>query len=708
MSKNGISRRDFLKGVAAGAVSVTTLGLLAGCEKAPAEAPAPSTTPELTPEATAAPVVSAPAVTGNYTPGTYTASADGIGVVTVTATFDTDKITAIELDVSNETESIGGAAKDEIVKQLMASQGADIDGVTGATITCNAALSALRKCIAQAQGQSVVAGPAVILPTNGSFVMTDIIPEDVANSAVILDEIKDFAEEITVDIVVAGAGAAGVEAAVWAVNNGAKVAVLQKEAFADSQGNCASAIIKGGSDALGLKSWKTMALATNAWRSNPALIDAYIDNSEPALRFLCEKGGVPNGALNDESDKIEGLKIYQSSDSVFTGVMHDGTQSYDFGDGKCQIFAPWFGPKPNNFGTLVQGVLNDAVAEFGDKIDVHYSTPIVQLIKNDKDEVVGCVGQTADGKYIKFNAKSVIMATGAYENNPTMVRRFCPDAEPFDKKVYHRTGDGNILAIAAGGVMEGSAHSTIMHDFDAGLMWDNPYLSLNMDGKRFVNETVDMAYISKQLRWQPGYKGANRDAEHKDVATKGWYCQIYDNDYMGYEFLQNIQPGEPYQAIPDFVMTKYMPEEPEEKHVGVFTNLIDTYKADTLEELVEKLDLPKEEALASIARYNELCENKYDEDFGKPARFLNKVQTAPFWGIRRHIRCSSITAGVLTDANSMVVREDGTPIKGLYAVGNLGGQFFGGCDYPFFSPGLSLGHAVTFGYIAAKHAVENL
>lgn len=310
--------------------------------------------------------------------------------------------------------------------------------------------------------------------------------------------------------------------------------------------------------------------------------------------------------------------------------------------------------------------------------------------------MVGCIGKDASGAFVKVNAKAVILATGAYENNPTMVRRFCPDTEAFDKKVYHRTGDGNILAVLAGGVMAPVAHSTVMHDFDAGLMWDNPYLFLNMEGKRFTNETVEMAYISKQLRWQPSFKGENMDHEHQETGSKGWYCQIYDNDYMNYVDMPML--------VPPVAMKKYMKEGPAEDHVGVFPHLIDTFCADTLEELVEKLGLPKEEALASIQHYNELCDAGYDSDFGKNPKFLNKIQTAPFWGIRRHIRCSSITAGVLTDANSMVVREDGTPVQGLYAVGNLGGQFFGGCDYPFFSPGLSLGHAVTFGYIAAKHA----
>ena len=671
MRNNNFTRRDFLKGAAAGAFGLATAGILGSLGKASAE--------------------------GIYTPGTYTATAQGMGTVKMTAVFDANSIVSIDLDLAEETPAIGQAAKDAIIEQLLGAQGTDIDGVSSATITTNAAKSCLEQCIAQAKGGAAIVSSNVeqVLATEGTFVATDIIPEDVNASAVVMGEIKDFAQEIDCDIVVCGAGAAGVVAAVKALDEGKKVVVLQKEPIADSQGNCASAIVKGGSTPGGIASWKNMCIATNAWRSDPRLIDAYIENSEDALRFLCEKGGL-EGKLGDKNEKT-GVEVYQSSDTVFTGVRVDGTQSWDFGEDKVEIFAPWFGPKPNNFGTLVSGILNDAAEQYGDMLDVHYSTPVVQLIQKD-GAVVGCVGKDASGAFVKVNAKAVILATGAYENNPTMVRRFCPDTEAFDKKVYHRTGDGNILAVLAGGVMEPVAHSTVMHDFDAGLMWDNPYLFLNMEGKRFTNETVEMAYISKQLRWQPSFKGENMDHEHQETGSKGWYCQIYDNDYMNYVDMPML--------VPPVAMKKYMKEGPAEDHVGVFPHLIDTFSADTLEELVEKLGLPKEEALASIEHYNELCDQGYDPDFGKNPKFLNKIQTAPFWGIRRHIRCSSITAGVLTDANSMVVREDGTPVQGLYAVGNLGGQFFGGCDYPFFSPGLSLGHAVTFGYIAAKHAAS--
>ncbi len=671
MSEKKLSRRDFLKGALAGSAAVA-LGSVSGVAAFAEEK-------------------------GIYTPGTYSATADGMGKVIVKATFDANSILSVDLDVSGETPTIGQAAKDALVEQIMAAQGAEIDGVSSATITSTAVKTALKNCIAQAKGEAVNSGsvkPQV--ESDGAFILKDITADDVNASVVELEPITDFAKEITVDVVVCGAGAAGVPAAVRALDLGATVAVLQKEAVPVSQGNCSSCIVKGESTEAGLKKWLTFATAVNCWRNNRKLLEAYVDRSEEAIRFLVAKGG-----LNEENEfKNEkyGFSIYQYSNDPFTSLKHDGTQTYDFGDDVVSIYGPWFGPKPSNYGTLVSAILKEAQEEYGDKLQVFFSTPVVQLLKDADGAIVGCVGKDLDGNYIKVNAKSVILATGAYENNATMVRRFCPDIEKFDKKVVHRTGDGNILAIEAGGCMEPVAHSRVMHDFDAGLMWDEPpYLIVNMNGERFIDEEVDMAYISNALRWQPSYKGENMDPEHQESGSIGWYCQIYDNDYMQYAT----------GPVPDFVMARYLKEEDPSLHVSVFPELIDTFRADTIEELAEKLGLPVEKTVETFNRYNELCEKGEDVDFGKPSKYLHAFKTAPFWGTRRHIRCSSITAGVLTDEYGRVTTEEGEVIKGLYAVGNLGGQFFGAPDYPFFHPGLSLGHAVTFGYIAGEHAAQN-
>lgn len=677
MKTNGISRRTFLKGATASAMGAALLSLT-GCSGAASS--------------TAASTAAKPAVGATYIPGTYTAKATGIGEVTLTATFDETSITKIDLDLSNETPSIGQVARDDLIEQFLAAQGSGIDGVSGATVTGNAAKSCLDNCIAQAKGEIVAAvTDAAAAGDVPGYALKDLLQEDINNSIVVLDEITDFAQEIDCDIVVCGAGAAGVVAAVTAAEQGAKVCVLQKESVALSQGNCASAILKSQSTPRGLKKWIHECTAFNAWRSNPSLLQAYVDNSEEALNWVCEKGGITE-ATNFTNEKT-GVTKYQDTSTVFTGVCADGVNIYDYGEEKVAVFAPWFGPKPMNVGTLVAGILSDAQEEYGDMLDVHFSTPVVQLLKDGDGSIVGCVGRDASGKYIKFHAKAVILATGDYENNPTMVRRFCPDVEAFDKKQYHRTGDGNILAIEAGGCMEPVAHSKVMHDFDAGLMWDEPFMVVNMEGKRFMNEDVEMAYISNLLRYQPSFKGENLDADHAD-GSKGWYCQLYDNDYMNYA----------KAGVPEVVMVRYLKDEDPSLHTGVFEELIDTFRADTIEELAEKLGLPVAETVASVERYNTLCESGYDDDFGKKSEYMHKLQTAPFWGIRRHIRCSAICAGVLTDEYSRVVTEQGDVIGGLYAIGNLGGQFFGAPDYPFFQGGLSIGRCFTFGRIAGKHA----
>lgn len=693
MAKREISRRDFIKGVAAGAAGIATMGVLSGCNSS--DPAAATTTAAATTLADETSTVSETSPKGIYTPGTYTATASGIGLITMTATFDENSITGIELDLSEETENIGQVVKDDIIERIMNTQSAEIDGFSGATVTTNAVKSCLNKCIAQAKGEVVADSPEIVAqttPGSGStFVLKDLIQEDITASAVVLEEITSFAEEIDCDVVVCGAGAAGVVAAVTAAEAGSKVCLLQKESLPVSQGNCASAIVKGQSTERGLKRWIHECTAFNAWRSDPKLLQAYIDNSEEALNWVCEKGGITEE--NNFTNPKTGVTKYQDTSGIFTGVMKDGVNTYDYGEETVGVFAPWFGPKPMNVGTLVTGILDDAVEQYGNQLDVHFSTPVVQLLKDSSGSVIGCVGKNDLGSYIKFNAKAVILATGDYENNPTMVRRFCPDIESFDKKQYHRTGDGNILAVAAGGCMEPVAHSKVMHDFDAGLMWDEPFLVVNMEGERFMNEDVEMAYISNLLRYQPSFKGENMDHNHED-GSKGWYCQIYDNDYMGYA----------KAGVPDVVMARYLKDEDPELHTGVFEELIDTFRADTIEELAQKLGLPVDKTVSSIERYNELCDNGFDDDFGKKSEYMNKIQTAPFWGIRRHIRCSAICAGVLTDEYSRVITEEGEVINGLYAAGNLGGQFFGAPDYPFFQGGLSIGHAFTFGRIAGKHA----
>lgn len=201
---------------------------------------------------------------------------------------------------------------------------------------------------------------------------------------------------------------------------------------------------------------------------------------------------------------------------------------------------------------------------------------------------------------------------------------------------------------------------------------------------------------------QDMYKGG-KNYDDPEKGSLGWYCQIYDSNYMNNEAFDSL--------VPPAVMEKYMPEisdeEYEKKHgqprTGVFTYLIDTWRADTLEELADKLGIEDKKAfLETIQRYNELCEKGVDEDFGKDKKWMNAIKKPPFYGIRRHLRVSALCSGVYTNGHGQALNEKKEPIEGLYCVGNLGGQFYGGVDYPFHATGLSLGRCYTFGRLAGR------
>lgn len=545
------------------------------------------------------------------------------------------------------------------------------------------------------------------------MIPTGLSEAEVAASACELGEAVP-AKVLDFDVVVVGAGASGVPAAGFAAELGAKVALLQKEATVVSQGNCGSAIIKSRSTEAGIAKWIHHTNGLCDWRADTAQLRAYADHSEEAMMWLWNRAGMTTETEYGDGSKVdsntESAKLLNDGDKLcaylctsgdFTGTWRDRENSYEYGDDHCYFWAPWFGPKPLNVGNALRKVIDNVQAKCPN-LETFFSTPAVKLVRDGK-KVTGVIGKTADGTYVQFNAaKAVILATGDYTNNAAMVAHWCPDIAKFDKKQFGKTGDGHVLAMSAGAKMENLGHTKMMHDFDSALMWEEPFLFLNMKGERFTNEYTGFVYMGNVLKFQPSYKGSMLDEEHKETGSKGWYCTIYDDDYMNWPADEFVDA-----KIPPVVMQKFIPGAVENPQ-GVFKNLIDLHRCDTLEELAKELDLPYEAMKASIDRYNELCEKGCDSDFGKPAKYLHKIEKAPFWGARKHIRVSAEVSGVVVNANAQALDQAGEVIPGLYCVGNLGGPFYGGNDYPFHQTGLSLGRCYTFGMIAAKHALGKL
>jgi succinate dehydrogenase/fumarate reductase flavoprotein subunit len=476
---------------------------------------------------------------------------------------------------------------------------------------------------------------------------------------------KDIKTTLTFDVIVVGAGASGVPAALSAAENGAKVAVIQKHPMPVSQGNTGSGIELATSEKAGVEALVARLMADSAHRCSPALIRQWAYNSGEAVKWVIDRAKQGGSPVVDQG----------SAPQRAIRTVNGYTVNY---------VTSFFGPKPYTTGDGMRHL-----AKVAEKAGVKFffNMPAVQLVQSKSGEVIGVIAKGRDGKYTKFLAKKgVILATGDYQNNTAMCNYFIPDLRHFGRKMMDRTGDGFAMGYWAGGVIEPLGHTKMLHDFDAGpaSMCDMPFLSVNREGKRFVNETVEMSLYNNYLR---------------DAKNAGHYSQIFDSDYM------TQAASWPGKLVPPEGLKNYMPDDPSPKK-GVFDSQVNTHMADTLEELAKKLGADPATLVATVKRYNEVVASGKDDDFGKPADRLIPVIKAPFYGIHRRVRISTICSGMLVNENHQALNADGKPIKGLYMIGNLGGGFYGGVDYPLTVFGLSLGRCYTFGYLTGKHVAK--
>ncbi|MEQ3362128.1 FAD-dependent oxidoreductase [Raoultibacter massiliensis] len=528
---------------------------------------------------------------------------------------------------------------------------------TGAAVAGAAGIAAfgLTGCAASQSANATVDSDTSSLPEG--FTQADF-----DDSSVILEPITSFDEEKTYDIVVVGAGTAGMPAVLTALEEGATVACLQKESTAIAQGGGDGGICLEASTEVGVLQW------LQAWRESCN----YRVNMDLA-RFFAYHSGETSMWMAKQS-KAAG---YPPVDSW---SLH-----FEFADGNYVTQTKnAFGVKPENNGNLVR-----ALADYAETLgaDMYYSTPGVQLVM-DGDRVAGVVGQTKDRKYIKFNAtKGVILATGDYQNNKSMISRFAPDLSRFTCKQTNKTGDGILMSAMAGGYMSPVGHSKQMHDMDAGpyMMIDIPFLAVNENGERFMNEQVPMHYWDETLRYQ-------------DAEDPGKFCRIFDNNYVEAATEWGYKPTDRESLL------KYVPGAVENP-TGVITDLIDTHRCDTLDELAEELGIPAENLKESVARYNELCESGEDTDFGKEKKYLSPIVEPPFWGIHQWIRLTAMCCGIKVDANYQVVDTENNPIVGLYAVGFGAGDMCGDGDWSLYMGNMSCGSCMTSGRYATIHAL---
>jgi hypothetical protein len=474
--------------------------------------------------------------------------------------------------------------------------------------------------------------------------------------------ITDVAESKDYDVVVIGAGAAGIPAALSAREKGASVALLQKEPTASSNGNTGTGIDLATSDPAGIEALINLLIKDCDYRSNRVLVEKWAYNSGEAVNWIIER------ALEGNASVIDQKNAQAAAVTTVNGYALNYVTSY-------------FGPKPYSTG---DGMIALASVAEREGVEIFYSTPALQLVV-EGNAVTGVIAENASG-YIQFNAaKGVILAAGDYQNDDEICDYYLPDVKNFGRKQYGRTGDGHKMGLWAGAVMEPIGHTKMLHDFDAGPapMCDIPFLAVTEDGKRFCNEEVPMSLLNNFLKEPIGTK-----------AESGWYSQIFDANYMDQGWVGGLVPPEG--------LANYMPEEPGEK-TGILDGFTRTFRADTLEELAEKIETDPTEFVKTVARYNELVAKGADDDFGKQAQYLKPIDTPPFYGIHRWLRISALCSGLVVNENGQCLNAENQPIQGLFAIGNTAGTFYAGVDYPMTLPGYNLGHCYTQGRLTGQY-----
>lgn len=548
-----------------------------------------------------------------------------------------------------------------------------------------------RTFVAGAAAAGVLAGTSIALADETA------VPAAEAPAFLIKPKVPtDIVDEQDCDVLVIGMGLAGTAAFKAAAETGVKTIALEKQPeetysviyMAGDFGVVGSQIQKD----LGIE-WAPKEVIMHemqkecASRIDPWMLSYWYDHSGVDFDWFVE--GSDFEVLKGTAAEKETDKEYYIRPKCFPR-----NEGYDYREEFYPYFHGTITTNPN-MQWACQAAMDAGVAAGGQII---FGAAGEQLIQDEDGTVCGAYAKT-DAGYIKVNAKQVILTCGDYGANNEMVRYYAPEYADYGGGVD--TGDGHLMGIWAGGRMENGPHAPMAHHMGAALGVDS-YLHLNMAGKRFMDEDIPGQNLTQMLCRQPvstDPEKAAQDIRSYQIFDSKWPEQIIDMP-DGHGYTTHFVPDDEidnYQLVLSGFGLGYTTQQMVEDAV--------TYKADTLEELVEMMGLPAETALAEIAHYNDLCHAGFDEDFGKMSKRLFPVENPPFYACAFSASKYMLVmmGGLECDHDLHVINDAEEPIPGLFCAGNNQGRRFL-VDYPVIVAGISLGTALTFGRLAGANA----
>ena len=668
---NKISRKGFLKIAAAAAMSGVTAGALAACNAASSS-------------------TAASGAAGTYIPGTYEGTAEGISsTVKVTMTFSDSAVTDVVVDTSGETASYGAAAADQLREQLMAAGSAEIDGVSGSTITSDAVMKAAKSCYAQAKGEATVT--SVQLPTGDENDWLGKEPD--------IDEAA-ITETVDTDILIVGAGNGGIFAAAYAAANGLNFRVIEQNGNVQDTRHWYGAIDSAAAKEAGEKPADRAKLLSEISRyasgkCDQRVVKTWINESAAMHDFMRSILEDKYGWTCDFTSGAEAAwpaeNAEHNTDYLFPVQEHNYMASESASG------------KPRN------ELLLQYIQELG--YDVDFKTSLAKLEKNSDGRITGIIAQsTEDDHFIRYNAnQGVLLACGGFPGNPYMMEQLDPlgtsvttacsyspadkgygiraavwaganldkEAAPmlFDRGIVAPGVDGGY--VASDSAFGGKAFPGPIRQYNPGTQ---PFLKVNRNGERFANESSPYNDIVYAAAHQPGRV----------------YAQICDANIL--------EDAKRFHTIGCSAQTRNGGEKYFQGKVDEAVAAGTLFVCDTIEELADKLGFTgeaKDTFLATVERYNELYDKQNDEDFGKPAYRLSAIRTAPFYGCWLGASLLTTEQGIAINDKGQALDNDNKPMPGLYVTGDMSGSFFAN-NYPCLMAGVAMGRTLTYAIKAIK------
>lgn len=482
-----------------------------------------------------------------------------------------------------------------------------------------------------------------------------------------------IAKNKSYDVVVIGSGAAGQAAALTAKENGASVVMLEKGRHTGGSANYSEGLFAvnsylqkekdinvSGTDVL------KEEVEYSKYKADSRIWRRYVDASSENVKWL-----------HDE------------------GVKYEGVQAMGAGEATWHIY--------EGFG---DGVIHNSLEPNFEKLggELLSSTSAADLKINSDNTKTITLKNEATGETEDITAKVVILAGGGYLNNHEMMAKYT--SYDLDRLIPVSSGKGtgdtlqlawNVgarkyglgMAMLFGGYLKDPDEPSfkMMASQMNTAAGQQPLLWLNEDGERFVDESViyNFSMAGNALYTQNKVYSVLDSSVIKKMAK--------DGNFMGLGIY--VRRGQKMDKLQDEIDQAVANKKPF------------IFKADTIEELAEKMDLPVETVSATIKKYNEDAHNGEDTLYGKDAKYMVPVEEGPYYGFKLNVGAFCTMGGLKVTPDNEVEDENGQVIKGLYATGNDAAGLTGDTYGPNM-PGTCAGYAFYSGRNAAQHAEKYL